>query len=303
MLNKFKIEKKAEFIGHHHPIYKIIAAPQEGRFFSGGGDKMIVEWEINDPSNGRLIATFHFTIYSLCLVTELQLLLAGTSEGGIHVIDLSNNKELKYFQFPGEGIFDIQYHAEKALVVASTSKGNLVFIDVKQLKVIRTLSVAEDKIRSIDFNTHLPYLYAGCSDTMVYVIDLLKYEVLQHYQAHQWACNAIYYQPGNDQLITGSKDAHIRIWDLKKTNALIKNIPAHNYAIYQVAYNPSFKIYVTASRDKTIKLWDMEMNILIRINKEDFDGHINSVNTVCWLNKNQFISAGDDRRIILWEVN
>jgi hypothetical protein len=41
MLNKFKIEKKAEFIGHHHPIYKIIAAPQEGRFFSGGGDRMV----------------------------------------------------------------------------------------------------------------------------------------------------------------------------------------------------------------------------------------------------------------------
>jgi WD repeat-containing protein 61 len=303
MLNKLKIDKKAEFVGHHNPIYKIIAAPQPGRFFSGGGDKMIVEWDIHDPSMGSLIATFKYTIYSLCLVAEHQILFAGTAEGGIHVIDLSNNKEIKYFQFPGEGIFDIQYQIDQSLIVASTSKGNLVFIDIKQLKIISTLSVAEDKIRGIAFHTHLPYLYVACSDNKVYVIDLAKQVVLHHYEAHQWACNAISYQPETDQLITGSKDAHIRIWDIKKDYALIKNIPAHNYAIYQVAYNPTLEIYATASRDKTIKLWDKDMQILIRINKEDFDGHINSVNTLCWLNDHSLISAGDDRKIMLWEVH
>jgi WD40 repeat protein len=297
-----KINKLAEFNGHQNPIYKTIAAPQQGRFFSGGGDKMIVEWNIASPEMGIPIARFNFTIYSLCLIDEHNLLIAGTSEGGLHFIDLSNNKDIKYIQLPNEGIFDIQYSSKYGFIVASTTKGNLIVIRLTDLRIIKTIPISTNKIRSISFHDHEPYLYAACSDAKIYVVDLLKMEPVFSFISHQWACNSVLYNPAKDQLITGSKDAHIRIWDIKTEFKLIKNIPAHNYAIYGIAYNPILKIYATASRDKTVKLWDEEMNILVRIHKNDHDGHTNSVNTIYWLNDNQLISAGDDGKLIVWEV-
>jgi hypothetical protein len=50
MLSKnIEVKKVAEFVGHQHPVYCIIAAHQPGRFFSAGGDKTILEWDINNP--------------------------------------------------------------------------------------------------------------------------------------------------------------------------------------------------------------------------------------------------------------
>src|SRR5687768_9167717 len=107
-----QVKKQAEFTGHKHPIYVLEAAPEPGRFFSAGGDKTIVEWDIKYPEEGIPIAQFKFTIYSLCTIREKGVILAGTSEGGIHVIDLASKKELKYFQLPNEGVFDIKYSKE-----------------------------------------------------------------------------------------------------------------------------------------------------------------------------------------------
>jgi WD repeat-containing protein 61 len=303
MPNKILVTKVAEFTGHQHPIYSMIAAPQPGRFFSAGGDKTVVEWDITNPALGIPIAKFLFTIYSLCLVPENQTLIAGTSEGGIHVIDLITKKEIKYIQLPGEGVFNIQYSQIHGVLVATTAKGNLVFMNPENFNILATLSISTQKIRSLTFTPTLPHVYVACSDAHIYVIDLVQKKKIHQFQAHQWACNAVYYHPVNDWLISGSKDAHLRVWDVKNKFELIKNIPAHNYAIYQVLYCKELDIYATASRDKTIKLWDQDMNILMRINKEDFNGHTNSVNAICWLGKNYLLSGSDDRKIMLWEIN
>jgi WD40 repeat protein len=300
MNNNIQVKKLAEFTGHQNPIYRLIAAPEQGRFFSAGGDKMVVEWNIKDPSIGTPIARLLFTIYSMCICENY--LLIGTSEGAIHVINLDTKNEIKYFQITNEGVFDIQYSKEHQLIVASTAKGSLIFIDPKELKILETAQLSNEKIRSIAFNTSRPYLYAACSDTKIYVVDIIKKEKIYEYEAHGWACNVVHYDSKYDHLITASKDAHIRIWDIKKQFEMIKNIPAHNYAIYQMSYNSSSSIYLTAARDKNIKLWNSDFDILLRLDREHYQGHMNSVNSVIWLDENKFISAGDDRRIILWEI-
>lgn len=301
MAINIEVKKLAEFTGHQNPIYCLTAAPEQGRFFSAGGDKMIVEWNMDDPSIGIPIAKLPFTIYSMCICKNY--LLAGTSEGAIHIVDLESKKEIKYFQMKHDGVFDIQYSEKHELIVASTSKGNLAFINAYDFTILETVQISKEKIRSITFNTNRPYLYAACSDTKVYVIDLITRTIVYEFEAHTWSCNVVRYDAKYDHLITASKDAHIRVWDIKQEFEMIKNIPAHNYAIYQIAYNPKQKIFATASRDKTIKIWDEEMDIIERINKESFEGHVNSVNTLIWLNDTHLISSGDDKRIILWEIN
>ena len=64
-------------------------------------------------------------------------------------------------------------------------------------------------------------------------------------------------------------------------------------------------MFATASRDKTIKIWDSKTFEQLKvINKEKDRGYLNSVNKLIWSTYNNYlISAGDDRAIIIWEIN
>ena len=86
---------------------------------------------------------------------------------------------------------------------------------------------------------------------------------------------------------------------------MTQSIAAHDGAIYDIAYSPNSDLFATASRDKTVKIWDAKTFQLLEVlNKEDYDGHQYSVNKLIWSTYNNYlISAGDDRTIIVWEIN
>ena len=121
--------------------------------------------------------------------------------------------------------------------------------------------------------------------------------------AHGLSANAVVYDPQGNRLVSGGRDAHLNIWDAF-TLEQIRSIPAHNYAIYAFAFSPDMSRMASASRDKTVKLWDVStFDILLRIDREKFDGHRNSVNNVIWMDHaSGLVSAGDDRAIMSWEV-
>lgn len=300
MQNNVEVSKSVEFIGHHQPVYTLLAARIPGRFFSAGGDKFIVEWDISNPAQGELIATLPYTIYSMCLHPYQDILIAGTSEGGIHFIDLVTKKELKYFRLPGEGVFDIQFNAIHNIIHCATSKGNILMVDGDHFEIIKTINLSSEKIRSMvpDLTGNI---YAACSDGHIYHVEIPSGRLIHQWEAHAWATNCVWIGPHQKMLISGSKDAHLRGWELSDYS-LQKNIPAHNYAIYKIAGNSTGELIATASRDKTVKLWDKDLHILKRINKEKDQGHTHSVNALLWLSSHTLVSAGDDRKIMTWEI-
>jgi WD40 repeat protein len=73
-------------------------------------------------------------------------------------------------------------------------------------------------------------------------------------------------------------------------------------ANHNVSLSPDGKYFATGSRDKMVKIWEAEsVQLLLRINKEKQDGHLNSVNKVLWT-EDGLVSTGDDRLIILWKI-
>jgi WD40 repeat protein len=296
------VEKSHQFSGHSGSIYSLCNG-REGIVYSGSGDGIVAEWNYHTFEPGKGLAKVEGHIYSLYYNSSNHSLGIGQSLGGVHWIDLESKKEIKYWKSHHQGIFDIQKSELTHQFIISSASGEISIYDEETLKPLSTVKICNEKIRNISCHPTLPLIALACSDCYIRIFDLSTLKTIHSIKAHEWACNAVFFRE-NGQLISGSRDAHLKIWDFKDSILTEKkSIPAHNFAIYTIEQHPQQELFATASRDKTIKLWNSDFDILLRIDKKKFEGHVNSVNTLVWTGDGKYlVSAGDDKAIMFWEL-
>lgn len=301
-VNKINILK-----GHQSGIYGLIKDSQNNNaFYSASGDGKIVKWQPFLTDVGELVATTPSPTYAIEIYPDKNLLFAGTHKGQLHVINLSVKKEMRCIDLHENGIFEVNFIREKNLLVTGGGDGCINLMEADGLEVISKFSFGSFKIRSTCYNSQTENLIVGCGDGSIVVVDLKTFKLINKFEAHKkdFSVNVVSYSPDGNYLLSGSRDAHLNLFDAKNNFRKLTSIPAHNYAIYKIEFSPDGKYFATASRDKTAKIWNAEkMEVVVRLDKEKNDGHVNSVNALLWLNNHSFATAGDDRAIIVWEIS
>ena len=78
------------------------------------------------------------------------------------------------------------------------------------------------------------------------------------------------------------------------------------FAIYDIKFHPTKPYFATSSLDKSIKIWDAETFKLRKVisREKGMESHSHSVNKICWEQSTELlISASDDTRVMVWEVD
>lgn len=291
------------FTGHQGAVYTVAEGTQEGCVISAGSDRQIAEWNPGTPQAAKLLARSAGVVYSLLKLPNEPILLIGNDQGGIHVVDLQKKAEVKYLLAHTKGVFHLNFDAQRNTVIASGADGNLTSWDVSTFHCHKEIYICEAKIRRTAFNHDFSLLAVACGDGNIRILDAETLELIHVFTAHKQSVNTVSFSPDGRYLLSGSKDAHLSVWDSKNWT-LIHSIPAHNFAIYDIVWHSEGNWFATGSRDKTIKIWDAtHFEVLLRIDKDKHQGHINSVNSLFWLpNSNLIASASDDRAVMLWEI-
>lgn len=299
-----KVEKRHTFTGHSGAVYALEQSAESHLFYSGSGDKFIAQWNVETMQAEKFAAQLPSIIYTICFVREKNILLIGTAAGSIHVIDLTKKEELKILQHHTEAVYNIQYHIESGLFYSVGGDGNFAVCSLETLSLLKIKKVAAAKVRGIDINVLDNKIAIASSDGFIRLFDLSSMDLTFEFEAHKMAANCVRFSPDGRFLLSGGRDAHLNIWNVNENYSLLRSIPAHNFAIYDIVFSPDGKLFATASRDKTLKIWDSQsFELLIRVNKEKQDGHVNSVNKLLWTKDTDFlISTGDDRSIMVWKV-
>ena len=299
-----EVKKVHAFTGHSGAVYSLEKSNDAALFYSGSSDKYLAQWNLEKLIPEKFAAQFPSIVYSICLIAEQNVLLIGTSAGSIHVIDLLKKEEIKILQHHTEAVFNIKYNIQEQVFYSVGADGNFAVCSLASLSLIKIKKLCNAKVRGIDFSIASNELAIASSDCYIRIFDLKTLDLKKEFIAHQLAANCLCYSPDGLYLLSGGRDAHLNIWSVAMNYSSVKSIPAHNFAIYDIVYSPDKRMLATASRDKTIKIWDAStFELLVRINKENYDGHVNSVNKLLWSNyKNQLISCGDDRSILVWDI-
>jgi WD40 repeat protein len=303
---KLSANKIFQFEGHKGAIYTLEHSSEPHIVYSGSHDRMVVEWNLATSQN-RAIAKLPEKAFALKYIPERQMLIIGNFAGGIHVIDLVANKEIKLLKVHEGIMFDIQYLPEKQWIFALSEDGSFSVWNINGFDLVYKQSYGKHRLRSIDFSKKRNEAAIGCGDGSVRIIDIDTFEEKGNKKGHMdgYSVSVVKYHPLGTFLLSGSRDAHLNIWDTDNDFSLVERIPAHNFAIYSIVFSPDNKYFATGSRDKTVKVWDAaEVKLRLVINREKQGGHTHSVNKLLWTNHhNYLLSTGDDGTIKVWEIS
>lgn len=304
-------KKKYTFSGHKGPVYTITPGINAGEILSGSSDQRLGSWNLQTGEPGEFSAHLPTHIIALIAIPSSKIIVAGTSGGTVHFLDPVNKKELKAEKYFESQVFDFAVCEKHQMLFASSGDGRIIITDLISFGKLKTMQLSNEKVRNFAIHPDGDSVAIATSNGHIHVFSLPLMRETNNWFAHELAANCVCWHPEGKYLLSGGRDAHLKVWDPSKNFELIQDIAAHNYAIYSMVFSPDArpddpvgrgKYFATASRDKTVKIWNAEnRELLLRINKEKQDGHLNSVNKVIWT-KEGLVSTGDDRAIILWTI-
>ncbi|MFN5417338.1 MAG: WD40 repeat domain-containing protein [Flavobacteriia bacterium] len=293
------LKKRLEIKGHSGAIYSVDG--YDDFVFTGSGDCFAAKWNLITGVQERFAIKAEKSIYKVKLLNSHKHFVIGTSSGAMHVIDLESKTEIKHFTQHKSAIFEITENQIKKQVYTSDADGNLAIWNSESWDLLLFLPLLTGKIRSVFVSPDGEKIYLACQNGDLKIFETTHFNEITSFSAHKLACNCICISPQNDLIFSGGKDGFLRIWD-NQTFELKIEIPAHNFGIYDIQFLDDGKLFITASRDKSIKLWDSKsLKVIQKIERKD-GGHSHAVNALYKKSELEFISVGDDKRIIYWEL-
>ncbi|MEO6148817.1 MAG: WD40 repeat domain-containing protein [Mucilaginibacter sp.] len=295
-------EKLIELTGHSNPIFTAELSQKPGILFTGGNDKGVVEWSLEDLSFIKVIFPVPASVYALNCPEGFPYLFAGLRTGDVAVFDFTQQKVISPLKHHTKPIFDIKPVIAKNELLVASEDGTVSVWSLDTLQSLHTIQVSHDTVRSIAVSPQKKHVAFGCRDNSIRVYDLEDYGYINTLQGHTMSVFSLAYSPNGDYLVSGARDAQVKIWDTIEYS-LLQNIPAHLFAVNHIAFHPTQPYFATASMDKSIKIWDAH-NFKLRkaISREKgHAGHVLSINKLAW-NGNQLISVSDDKRVIVWNI-
>ncbi|MDR7129397.1 WD40 repeat protein [Algoriphagus sp. 4150] len=301
-MSKIEVNKLQTLTGHNDCIYALTEGCDPRFFYTGAGDGMVVEWDLDHPQDGKLIARLPHSVYALAIDSLRNLLFIGHNFEGIHVIDLTESKEVWSLKLTDQAIFDIKIFGDEAYI--GTGDGVLIVVDINSKSIKKHIKLSAKSIRVMSLAKDRRQLAVGLSDHTVKILDLTDdFLPIANLTGHTNSVFALSYSPDESMLVSAGRDARLKFWETG-SYSLQENIVAHMYAINYLYFKEDGNLLVTCSMDKSIKVWDVvEKKLLKVIDKARNAGHGTSINKVVWSSyQGNVISVSDDRTISIWQI-
>ena len=127
-------KKLKELTGHSAGIYSLAF---DGDFlYSGSADGFVTRWDITLGIQDKFAIRFDNPVYSICLINDNQQLVAGLSNGDMHVFDLESRLEIKYFTQHTKAIFALSENPFKKQFYSADADGNLAIWNAETLDLL-----------------------------------------------------------------------------------------------------------------------------------------------------------------------
>ncbi len=300
MGSSLPLQRHAVLTGHNAAVFALSTTDDARFFLSGAGEGWVVRWDLEAPELGKLIAKVETQIFSLLHLPDLNQVVVGNMNGGVHWVDLSEPERTKNIAHHRKGVYRILRVGDQ--VFTAGGDGILTRWDVHTARTLESIQLSHQSLRGLAYCPFRQEIAVGASDHNLYIVDINTFQIKASIpKAHNHSVFCVQYSPDGSFLVSGGRDALLNVWNAENLD-LLNSQAAHLFTINDIVFNPSGTLFATASRDRTIKIWDAESFKLNKVLNTIRDHcHVNSVNALLWsTHDNLLVSASDDRSIMLW---
>lgn len=292
------LSKIAEFRDHAGPVYDLLMSPGSNKFYSCSGDRFVARWQADATGQDGFSIRLEEVAFAMGYGAQNKLLLLGTDSGRIHVIDLVKKVETRLLESHNLGVFCFEHVPSENWMISGGGKGVLNVWNSENMDFIRSIPLDVSKIRSIHHRDDA--IWVAQSNGFITKMDLPYLNSIADWKAHEGGTYCIRSIDAKNAIVSGGADGMIRCWS--ENGKELYAFPAHKGAIYDLQMNEDYLF--SCSRDKSIKVWDLnDLSHVQTIERPKHASHTHSINSILILDKNTLASAGDDRRIILWNIS
>jgi WD repeat-containing protein 61 len=199
---KLSVNKLFHLTGHQASVYALAASADDNLIYTGSSDKMIARWNIADKKADNFAATMPLAVYQLLYDLKLNRMYAGSGGGAVHVIDLTEKKEIKnLILHPNAAIFDLIKVEKYNLIISAAADGSIAAIDADNFELIAKNKLCEQKLRSLCYVESSDALLVASGDGFIRVLDLPSLKVVNQFFAHMLSANKVIKHPTKDLTI------------------------------------------------------------------------------------------------------
>lgn len=293
------------YTGHADALYALERGLTDQAFYSGSADTFVGSWNVLTGTFEKPIIKAGAPVYCLLPVAKEHLIYIGARGGYLYQADLSRRKAPRALEAHRADIFALALHPLQPHLISAGGDGLMNIWSRTDLQLLTSFKLSDANIRTLAVSPSGHLLAAGLSDHSIRIFDTENYRQLAILKGHTNSVFTLIWK-NDSTLLSGGRDAMLRKWESKELHQWQETqaLPAHMYTINHLLLSPDQKILASASRDKSVKIWDAETLQLLKVmDRPKYEAaHTHSVNRLLWLDHETLLSAGDDKRILSWQV-
>ena len=193
-----------------------------------------------------------------------------------------------------KGITSINFN-EKGTSFITSGEDNIINIFDNNNKNTGSFNGFNDLIIDACFDNKEQFVFAGSLDNTAKLWNLKTKKLISDYTGHTAPINCVKSFKNKEVGITGSLDRHIKEWDFNK-NSLTRDINCLS-GCYSLEIPSDDSYILSGHEDGIIRMWNNKEE-----NSKEFKLHNDKVLDIKTIDKNLFLSLGEDNNIKLFDI-